>query len=102
MDSIASPKVKTMEGEGVGAQSLTRSTLGVEGHAGAPGWGLRRVTSRSIIHTDLHKLNNKLVNVELKHFWCTDEPWADTNSQDSPRPRLGGNHHILPYSILCA
>jgi len=35
---------------------------GVEGHVGAPGWGLRRVTSGSIIHTDLHKLNNKLVS----------------------------------------
>jgi len=32
MDSTTSPKV-TMEGKGVGACSLTRSTLGVEGHA---------------------------------------------------------------------
>jgi len=38
MDSIRNPKVKTTEGKGVGARSLTRSTLGVEGHAGAPGW----------------------------------------------------------------
>jgi hypothetical protein len=36
--------------------------LGVEGHAGAPGWGLGRVTSGSIIHMDLHKPNNKLVS----------------------------------------
>jgi len=28
--------VKTMEGEGVGVRSLACSTLGVEGHAGAP------------------------------------------------------------------
>jgi hypothetical protein len=35
--------------------------LGVKGHAKALGWGLERVTSGSIIHTDLHKLNNKLV-----------------------------------------
>jgi len=27
-----------MEKQGVGACSLARSTLGVEGHAGAPGW----------------------------------------------------------------
>jgi len=39
---------------------------------------------------DLHKLNNKFVSVYLKHFWCTDKPWAYTDSQDSPRPRLGG------------
>jgi len=32
------PKVKTMEGKGVVARSLTRSTLGVEGHAGALRW----------------------------------------------------------------
>jgi hypothetical protein len=36
MDSIVSPKVKKMEGEGVGARSLAHSTLGVEGRAGAP------------------------------------------------------------------
>jgi len=38
MDSIASPKVKTMERERVGAHFLTCTTLGVEGHAGALGW----------------------------------------------------------------
>ncbi len=37
MDSIASPKVKTMEGEGVGARSLACSTAGVEGCAGGLG-----------------------------------------------------------------
>jgi hypothetical protein len=37
--------------------------LGVEGCVGAPGWGLGRVTSKLIIHMDLHKQNNKLVNV---------------------------------------
>jgi hypothetical protein len=58
------------------------------------------VTSRSIIHTNLHKLNNKLVNVWLEHFWCTDEPWAYTDSQDSSWPGLGGNHHFAPYSIF--
>jgi hypothetical protein len=31
--------------KGVGARSLTRSTRGVEGRAGAPGLGLGRVTS---------------------------------------------------------
>jgi len=38
MDSIVSPKVKTMEGERVGVRFLAHSTLGVEGHARAPGW----------------------------------------------------------------
>jgi hypothetical protein len=44
--------------------------LGVEGHVGAPGWGLGRLTSNSIIHTDLHKPNNELVSAYLEHFWC--------------------------------
>ncbi len=28
--------------------------------------------------------------------------WANSDSQDSPQPGLGGDHHLLPYSILCA
>ncbi len=55
---IASPKVKTLEGERVRACSLTRSTLGVKGCVKALGWGLGKLTNNSIIHTDLHKLNN--------------------------------------------
>jgi hypothetical protein len=38
MDSIVSPKVKTTKGKGVGARSLARSTLGVEGSAATLGW----------------------------------------------------------------
>jgi len=34
MDSIMNPKVKTMEREGVGAHSLARNTLKVEGRVG--------------------------------------------------------------------
>jgi hypothetical protein len=38
MDSIASPKVKIMKGEGVGVRPLARNTSKVEGRDGAPGW----------------------------------------------------------------
>jgi len=62
MDSTASPKVKTTEGEGIGVHSLVHRTSRVEGHARALGWGLRRLLSNSITHTDLHKLNHKLVS----------------------------------------
>ncbi len=62
MDSTMSPKVKTMEGKGIGVRSLACNTLGIEGRAGAPRWGLGRLTSNSIIHIDLHKPNNKLVS----------------------------------------
>ncbi len=40
--------------------SLICNTSGVKGRVGAPGWGLSGVTSTSIIHTDVHSLNNKL------------------------------------------
>jgi hypothetical protein len=42
--------VKTTKKQGVGACSLARSTLGVEGCAGAPGRGLGRVTSINYSH----------------------------------------------------
>ncbi len=58
----ASPKVKRVKG-GVRARSLARSISRVEGEAGAPGWGLGRLTSRSIAHTCLHKPINKFVSV---------------------------------------
>jgi hypothetical protein len=83
------------------AHSLACSILGVEGHAEAPGWGLGRLTSKSIIHRDLHK-SNKLVNAQLDHLWCTDEPRANTDSQDSPQPGFGGSHHFPPYSVFFA
>jgi hypothetical protein len=61
MDSIASPKMKIVEGEGIGVRSLVRNPSGVEGPVGAPGWGLGRLTRKSITHMDLHKPNKKLV-----------------------------------------
>jgi hypothetical protein len=62
MDSTTSPKVKIVEGEGVGACSLAHNTLWGEGRVGTPGWGLGRLTSNSITHTHLHKPNNKLIS----------------------------------------
>jgi len=38
MDSMASPKMKTTKGEGVGARSLVCNILGVEGRVGTTGW----------------------------------------------------------------
>jgi hypothetical protein len=60
-DLNVSLKVKTTKKK-VGVHSLACSTSGVEGHARALKWGLGRVTRRSIIHKDLHKPKNKLVN----------------------------------------
>ncbi len=57
----ASPKVKRVKGR-VKARSLARNISGVEGEARALGWGLGRLTSRSIVHTCLHKPINKLIS----------------------------------------
>ncbi len=85
LNSNVNPKVKIMGKKIMGIRSLTRNILGVKGHAGVLGWGLRQMLSGSIIHTDMHKPNNKLVRAWLVHFWCTNEPHAYMNSQDSPR-----------------
>jgi hypothetical protein len=61
INSNANLKVKTME-KIIKVRSLICNISRVEGHVGALGWGLGRVIKRSIIHIDLHKLNNKLVN----------------------------------------
>jgi len=68
MDLTVSPKVTTMEGEGVGARSLICSTLGVEGRVRAPGWVLGRLTSKSIIYMNMHKPNSKLVSASWNTF----------------------------------
>jgi len=52
-----------MEGSGIRACSLACNTFRVKGHVGALKWGLGRVTSNSITHTNLHKPNKKLVSV---------------------------------------
>jgi hypothetical protein len=89
--------------EKVEAHSLVHSIWGggVEGRAGAPGWGLRRVASINYSHG--HAQTKQQVD------WCI--VWAllvlgwatgNSDSQDSPRPGLGGSHHLPFYSILCA
>ncbi len=96
-----SSKMKIVK-EGIGARSLACNTSGVKGCAKALRQGLIRLTSKSITHTNLHKPNNKFVNVELEHFWCINEPRANTDPQDSSWSRLAGNHHLPPYSIFYA
>ncbi len=39
-----------------------------------------------IYKMDMHKPNNKLLNPQLEHFWCMEEPWANRDSYNSPRP----------------
>jgi hypothetical protein len=62
MDPTTSPKVMIMKGEVVEVHSLACNTSEVEGCVGVPRWGLGRLTSKSITHTNLHKPNNKFVS----------------------------------------
>jgi hypothetical protein len=101
MDSIVSPKVKITKRGRVG-RTLWLVTLRGRGAGWSSRMGLGRATSGSIIDVNLHKLNNKLVNAKFEHFWCMEESRANTNSQDSPQPKLEGSHHLPSYSILCA
>ncbi len=42
-----------------------------------------------------------MVRTHYASFWCWDKPRATLDSLDSPRPELGGSHHLPPYSIFC-
>jgi hypothetical protein len=54
-----------------------------------------------LLHDPASKTNPKLVRIHSASIWCWDKPRATLDSLDSPRPELGGNHHLPPYSILC-
>jgi hypothetical protein len=62
MDSIVSPKGENNERIKGWGMLFSLWHFGVERHVGTPGWELGQVINRSITHTDLHKLNNKLVS----------------------------------------
>ncbi len=54
-----------------------------------------------MLHGPASKTNHKLVRTHSAPFWCWDKPRATLDSLDSPRPKLGGGHHLPPYSIFC-
>jgi len=53
------------------------------------------------LHGHASKTNHKLVRTHSALIWCWDKPRATLDSLDSPRPGLGGSHHLPPYSIFC-
>jgi hypothetical protein len=54
--------MKIMEEERIEVRSLTHNISRVKGRVRAPRCGLGGMTSESIIHTNLHKPNNKLIS----------------------------------------
>jgi hypothetical protein len=86
-----SPKVTTTKGKGVGACSLARNTSRVEGCAKALGWGLGRWTSKSIIHTNLHKPNDNFVSA-----W---NPFGARMNHHSPNLREPATFPLIVFSM---
>ncbi len=62
MDSIANPKVKTMEGKGVGACFLAHNISGVEGLVRAPGWDQERQVIQLLTKTCKIQTTNQLMH----------------------------------------
>ncbi len=76
----------------------TSSTRGVKGRATSLGFRLGRdqaIWSRICIQNQ-----HDLVRSHSACIWCWDKPWPNSDSLDSPWPRLGGSHH-LPPTALC-
>ncbi len=46
------------------------------------------------------KPTNKLVSSHLESLLVLGQTTGNMDSLDSPRPRLGGSHHLPPYSII--
>jgi hypothetical protein len=102
MDSIANPNVKTSKGERIGARYLVRNISRVEGHVGALGWGLGRLTNDSI-------LTRTYINQTTS--WLVRSSNTLVHRRTMAKHRLirlttvqiwGGSHHHPLYNILFA
>ncbi len=71
----------------------------VKGRARSPGIRVGRGTSRSSLN--LHQTNHNVVSSHSETPLGVGTSHRHFGPQDSPRPGLGGSHHLPPYSILC-
>ncbi len=62
--------------------------------------GTRKSDKHQLLTRTCTNQTIKLVSAQLERFWCTDEPWENMDSQDSPWPELRGSHHLPPYSSM--
>jgi hypothetical protein len=72
---------------------------GWEGRARSPGIRLGRGTI-ILLHGPASKTNHKLVSSHSGTPLVSGQTMGNLDSLDSPRPELGGSHHLPPYSIL--
>jgi len=73
---------------------------GVEGHARNPEIRLGRGTSIISLES-ASKTNHKRASSHSRTPLDVGTSHGHLDSLDSPRPGLGGSHHLPPYSILC-
>ncbi len=106
-DALPSLGVNPLEGSpkcscgklGLGRRSRLQHYRGVEGRVRSPGIRLRRGTSRSSLN--LHpKQTTHVVSSHSKTPLGVGTSHGHFGPQDTPRPGLGGSHHLPPYSIL--
>jgi hypothetical protein len=95
-------KIEIAEKSRVRACSLARNIFWGRGASWSSRMGLEKMTSIYSLTQICTKPSNELVSALRKHFWCYDEPQANSDWQDSPRPKLGGKHYLPPHTILCA
>ncbi len=72
---------------------------GVEGRARSPEIRLGRGTSKSRLNLHPKQTTKWLVHIPGPLGVGTSH--GHFGPQDSPRPGLGGSHHLPPYNILC-
>ncbi len=94
-------KQKTMEERGVGARSLAHNTLRGRGACWSSKMGLGRVDK---LHSLTRACTQRTQGGQciIGALLVLGRTTGNTNTQDSPRPGLGGSHHLPPYSIFCA
>jgi hypothetical protein len=88
--------------KGVRVRSLTRSTRGGRGACWSSGIRTRKSDKLYLLIRTCIKPTNKLVSSLSRTTLVLGQPRATLDSQDSPRPDLGGSHHLPPYNIICA
>jgi hypothetical protein len=101
VDSNVNLRWKQRKNKELATRSLARSTLGVEGRAGVPGWGLGKVTNINYSHGR--------TQIKLQFGQCI--VWAllvlgrATSKLGLTRLTIAqtwGTHHFPPYSIFYA
>jgi len=106
-DALPSPGVNPLEGSpkcscgklGLEGVPDFQHYKGVEGRARSLGIRLGRGTSRSSLNLHPKQTTKWLVHIR-EHPWVLGQA-TSTLDYKTPRPSLGGSHHLPPYSILC-